>query len=73
MSFARSNRDIARNLDFRTKLQAAIDETMADYTECNLLETMHDILIDLDKRGLLSVPALIDALAQWVEEQQEQQ
>ena len=57
-----------RDHELSKALREAIMQVVADYSDCNLLEPMSDVVCELDARGMLSASALIDVVGQWLEE-----
>jgi hypothetical protein len=55
----------ARQHDFNAHLKKAVMEVVADYSDCDLIAPLHDLIIELGSRGMLNAGALIAALEQW--------
>jgi hypothetical protein len=57
-----------RDHELAEKLREAVMQVAADYTDCDLLEPMSDIICELHSRGMLSASGLVDVLDQWLAE-----
>jgi len=49
-------------------LKQAIMEVVADFSDCDLMTPMSDIICELDSRRMLSASALVDVIEQWLQE-----
>ena len=59
---------IRRDEALSRRLREAIMQVVADYADCDLLTPVSDIVCELHSRELLSAPALVDVLTQWLDE-----